>query len=131
MTTVIPSRGGREMLDSVFLWRYARRYEGRARWIVPMYAVWGAVAGYALALTVIALMSMMASATAMIPPMFMTHPLIVPTLPYLGYVDIILPVVGGVLWGMRGMVRVDEIRFQSQMALHVLRLQELMMERQS
>lgn len=126
MNAVIPARGkGREILDSVFLYRYARRNEGRASWLVPAYALWGALVGYGLALAIIALMGMLASAVTLVPTMFVSQPLVVPTLPYLRYIDIILPCVFGVIWGMRGIGKADEIRFKAQMALHVLRLQEM------
>ena len=137
MDELIPARGGknREMLDSAFLLKYARRIEGRAKWMMTTYALWGALVGFGVGSAFVAVQGFVRLLTG--PRLSLGalfgQPEAVPVeamvfgLPVV-WIPLLSAMVGAVIWATRGLGKSDEMRFNAQMALHVLKLQELVMQ---
>ncbi len=128
---LIPARMNvrRDPLDSAFLQRYAQRREGRAKWMLTIYALWGGLAGFGLGSAFVAVWAwaqMFKGAGINIATLFgqATQPVVEPMvygIP-LYWIPFMMAGVGAIVWGMRGVGRSDEVRFQAQIALHLIRL---------
>lgn len=140
MSDLIPARMNvrRDPLDSGFLERYARRLEGRAKWMLTIYALWGGLAGFGLGSAFVAvwawaqmfkgaginLATLLGQA-----PQPVVEPMIYGIPVY--WIPFLMAGVGAIVWGTRGVGRSEEVRFQAQVALHLVRLQDLVKEQLS
>ncbi|PZP38520.1 MAG: hypothetical protein DI585_07170, partial [Pseudomonas fluorescens] len=115
---IIPARTKkRELLDSVFLYNYARRIEFASRWTTSLYAVAGAVIGYGMAWAYVALETLIMG--------FRPFPFVLPLPPQAEVIQaqfpiitIILPLIFAVIAVFWGKSKSDNARFKSQLALH-------------
>ena len=134
MEGIIPARvkGRKDAVDSVFLQRYARRMEMQAKWVALTHGLVGAVIGFGLgtmALAVRGLVNAFTHTGVNLAVLLGQQP--APEVEE-AWVWTYLPwMCAGILaimWGGRGAMKSDDMRFQAQMALHLLRLQELVKE---
>lgn len=136
MDGLIPARGkNREMLDSAFLMTYARRIEGRAKWMMTTHALWGALVGFGVGSMFVAVngfIGMLTGPRMNLAALFGQAEPVVAEVAFYGIPVVWIPVlaafIGAVIWGARGLSKSDEMRFNAQMALHVLKLQELVLQ---
>lgn len=133
----IPARMNvrRDPVDSVFLEKYAKRLEGRAKWLAALYALWGGFVGFGLGSLVVAIWgwAQLFKGGAMNLGALLGHqqtPALEPVLfgmPVM-WIPVLMAVIGAVLWGGKGVGKSEDVRFQAQMALHMIRLQDLVQE---
>lgn len=129
MDGLIPARGakGREVLDSAFLATYARRIEGRAKWSIVGHVLMGALVGFglgSLAVEVKAFATAFTGAGINLAALFGRPPAVEAEAFFWVYLPWMAAAVMAVVWGGRGLAKSDEMRFQAQMALHVLKIQD-------
>lgn len=105
-------------LNSKALAAYARRAVWRANITILTNTAIGVVAGYSLAVLYTSYAALVTMAAA--------YGLRLPPLPIIPYLDIALPVGLGLLFALIAVNKAEESRFKSQLALHVLHLQELL-----
>ncbi len=133
----IPARMNvrRDAVDSVFLEKYAKRLEGRAKWMAALYALWGGFVGFGLGSAFVGIWAwaQMFKGAGINLAALLGHqpqPVVEPMI-YgipLMWIPFVIAGIGAVLWGGKGVGRSDEVRFQAQMALHMIRLQDLVKE---
>ena len=136
MEGLIPARtirgSKRDAVDSTFLLKYARRMEMQSRWLAVTHGLIGAVIGFGLgsaALAVRGLVNAFTSTGINLANLLGQQPAPAQTEAFVWlYLPWISASVMAVIWGGRGAMRSDDMRFQAQMALHLLRLQELVKE---
>lgn len=133
MADLIPARwrNNREMLDSVFLLNYARRIEGRARWTLAWHVLLGALLGYGLGEMVLTLKDMfetMSGGMVALGQLLGRPEPVKAELWVWMYLPWLMAGIFAVLGGAKGMDKSDDMRFKSQLALHMLRLQQLVKE---
>ncbi len=105
-------------LNSKALAAYARRAMWRANGSIVMYGAVGVLSGYTLV--------MLYNSYAALVLMAGGYGLRLPALPILPYLDIALPVFLGLIFALFAANKAEEARFKSQVALHILHLQELL-----
>jgi len=105
-------------LNSKALAAYARRAMWRANASIVLYGAIGAVSGYTLV--------MLYNSYAALVLMTSGYGIRLPQLPILPYLDIALPVFLGLVFALFAANKAEEARFKSQLALHILHLQELL-----
>lgn len=118
------------MLDSVFLMKYARGIEARAKWMPYTHGLVGAVVGFFVGVGIVAVKHLLSGGLMLTLP-FMKMPEPVPEAFFWVYLPWLIGAIGAVLAGARGLGKSEELRFKSQLALHVLKLQELALEKRS
>ena len=105
-------------LNSAALAAYARRAVWRANLAVLVYAALGMLAGYTTVL--------LYNSYALLVGLVAAYGLRLPPLPIIPYLEYILPLGLGLLFALVAANRAEEARFKSQLALHILRVQELL-----
>lgn len=131
---LIPARGGsknRDAVDSAFLLRYAKRLESLSAWTITGHVLLGGLAGYGLGSAALAVKGLMGAFTGgmlNIAALMGQQPPVQAEAMIWVYLPWMAAAVGAIIWGGRGFTKSDEMRFQAQMALHLLRLQELVKE---
>lgn len=136
MEGLIPARGkSRELLDSAFLLAYAKRVGAQARWMMVVYALGGALVGFGVGSAFVAVSGFVAMLTGPrlnLAALFGQAEPAVTDVVLWGipafWIPLLVAFIGAVIWGARGMSKSDEMRFNAQMALHVLKLQELILQ---
>jgi len=122
MTTITrtptPTKPAIRGLNSAALAAYARRAVWRANLAVLVYAALGMLSGYTTVL--------LYNSYAVLVAMVAAYGLRLPPLPLVPYLEYILPLGMGLLFALVAANRAEEARFKSQLALHVLHLQELL-----
>ncbi|RYG58488.1 MAG: hypothetical protein EON60_13070 [Alphaproteobacteria bacterium] len=136
----IPARMNvrRDPVDSAFLERYAKRLEGRAKWLAALYVLWGGFIGFGLGSALVAIFAwaqmfrggginlaalLGQQPQPVVEPMLYGIPLV--------WIPLVMAGIGAVLWGGKGVGKSEDLRFQAQMALHLIRLQDLVKEQSS
>ena len=105
-------------LNSKALAAYARRAMWRANASIVLYGAAGVVSGYTLV--------MLYNSYAALVTLTSGYGLRLPPLPVFPYLEIALPVFLGLVFALFAANRAEEARFKSQVALHILHLQELL-----
>lgn len=105
-------------LNSKALAAYARRAVWRANGSIVLYGAFGALSGYSLV--------MLYNSYAALVILSAGYGLRLPNLPLLPYLDVALPVFLAILFALFAANKAEEARFKSQLALHILHLQELL-----
>lgn len=130
----IPARAtkiARSPVDSAFLLRYARRLEALSGWTIAGHILVGMLVGYGLGTTIVAvkgLFQTFAGGMLNLAVLMGQQPPVQAETFIWTYLPLMAALVGAIVWGGRGFTKSDEMRFQAQMALHLLRLQELVKE---
>jgi hypothetical protein len=125
---LIPARNkSREMLDSVFLLKYARGIEQRAKWMPYTHGLVGGILGFVLGSVIVMVKHFMAG--GLMPVLTLMKPQEPqPEVFFWVYLPWLVAAIFAVLAGARGLGKAEDMRFQSQMALHILKLHELALE---
>ncbi len=138
---LIPARMNvrRDPVDSVFLQNYAKRLDGRAKWLVAVYALWGGLLGFGLGSAFVAVWGwgqLFRGSAFNFGQVLLGQPVspalepVIFGLPVV-WIPLLAAGIGAILLGGKGVGRSDEMRFQAQMALHMIRLQDLVKEQSS